>query len=275
MERGYIKLYRKALDSGLIQHAKAWQLLSWLLLSVTHKPFKTTFNGVLFSLEPGQLVSSMNEICARLKMTPKEYRTAVAFLEKAEFAANKGANRGTVFTIINWDTYQQEGQTEGKPKGKMWASSGQTEGVASRNIQEQENKKKESKKVSKAEPKPKQKSFDSLVDEYTQDPELRRAFSDFIVMRNKAKLPFTNAALERTFHDLNRISQDNHIKAEILWQSVQRGWCGVFPLKENNFAPPPRQGPSPHGNVTKTGEERRYEQPELPEWAKEAQNAIS
>lgn len=147
MDRGFIKLYRKALDSGLIQHAKAWQLLSWCLLKATHRPFKTCFNGVVFELEPGQLVTSRDEACAFLFLTPKEFRCAAKLLEKTGFLAHKGTSRGTVFTVVNWGTHQAEGAPSGPSggprKGREGAGSGPAAGVSSVYRQEQDNRKKE------------------------------------------------------------------------------------------------------------------------------------
>lgn len=152
MNRGYVKLYRKALDSGLIQHAKAWQFLSWCLLSATHKPHKTLFNGALFSLEPGQFVTSREEACSYLGLTPKEFRCVVKLLENTDFLTSKGANKGTVLTIVNWRSYQDggpaEGPTKGQQEGQQEGQVGANKGPARRGLskykQEQKNKKNKS-----------------------------------------------------------------------------------------------------------------------------------
>lgn len=45
MERGYVKLWRKCLDSGLIQNGPAWQLFGYLLLKTTHRPHRQIVGG--------------------------------------------------------------------------------------------------------------------------------------------------------------------------------------------------------------------------------------
>ena len=40
MERGFVKLWRRTLDSGILQHPTAWQVFGYLLLMANSKPHK-------------------------------------------------------------------------------------------------------------------------------------------------------------------------------------------------------------------------------------------
>jgi len=53
-------------------------------------------------------------------------------------------------------------------------------------------------------------------------------------MRKVSKKAFTNAALTHTFRELDKLAgAEDAAKIAILNQSVQRGWLGVFSLKDN------------------------------------------
>ena len=52
-------------------------------------------------------------------------------------------------------------------------------------------------------------------------------------MRKTIKKPITDRALKGILNKLDKLSNNNQIKIEILEQSIERCWIGVFPLKEN------------------------------------------
>lgn len=63
-------------------------------------------------------------------------------------------------------------------------------------------------------------------------PELAKAWDGFVEMRKSGKSPFTQRAADLTAKKLEKLAPGNDaMKADILDQSVQRGWQGVFPLK--------------------------------------------
>ncbi len=61
-------------------------------------------------------------------LTEKEYRTAKVKLEKGGFAAFKGANKGTIATLLRSDVFDIRGDTRGEQKGEQRANRGRTEG---------------------------------------------------------------------------------------------------------------------------------------------------
>lgn len=64
------------------------------------------------------------------------------------------------------------------------------------------------------------------------------ALNDFAEMRKKMRKPLTDRALALTLSELEKLAPgDDEKKIAILNQSIQRGWQGVFPLKEDPKAP--------------------------------------
>ncbi len=108
MENGYIKLWRKSLDSGLIQDHKTWVFWCWCLMKATWKPRKTLINHIMVSLQPGQFIFGREAAAKELNMSVQEIRTRVIQLVKYGNLTIKSTNRFSVITIINWDTYQPE-----------------------------------------------------------------------------------------------------------------------------------------------------------------------
>lgn len=64
------------------------------------------------------------------------------------------------------------------------------------------------------------------------------ALNDFAEMRKKMRKPLTDRALSLTLAELEKLAPgDDEKKIAILNQSIQRGWQGVFPLKDEPEAP--------------------------------------
>lgn len=75
----------------------------------------------------------------------------------------------------------------------------------------------------------------AFADEYTQCPELRQALEDFRVMRERLRKPLTARAFQLTCTELDKLAgNDDVLKTKILDQSIQRGWQGIFPLREDS-----------------------------------------
>lgn len=126
MERGYVKLWRKTLDSGLLQHPTAWQVFGFLLMSATRSNRKLMVAGQVFEIQPGDYAISVAGLCEALKLTTRQCRTALNVLEKLEIVTIKTTNKGSLISLINWHRYQEEGQAGDKQGDKQATSARQT-----------------------------------------------------------------------------------------------------------------------------------------------------
>lgn len=106
MERGYVKLWRKCLDSGLLNNATAWQLFGYLLLKATHRPHKQVMSGAVFDLQPGDVIFGRAKVAEELGIGEQSIRTALKLLEKLEIVTSRATNRCTVVSFVNWHRYQ-------------------------------------------------------------------------------------------------------------------------------------------------------------------------
>lgn len=108
MRRGYIKLWRKTLDSGLLQNGPAWQLFGYLLLKAAYKPQRQLVGSTMYELEPGQLIFSRTKAAVDLKLGEQQVRTALALLRKLDVITGRATNQCTVMTVVNWHNYQAD-----------------------------------------------------------------------------------------------------------------------------------------------------------------------
>lgn len=101
------------------------------------------------------------------------------------------------------------------------------------------------KKVSKAQSKPVE-NFDSIIEKSTESTELRDSLIEFVKFRKLIKKPMTNKALELIIAKLNKLGASDRERVAILNQSIERGWAGVFSLKDEEpqskgYQPDPRK----------------------------------
>lgn len=74
-------------------------------------------------------------------------------------------------------------------------------------------------------------SAEDLIAGYTQNEELAEALLEFLSIRKRLKAQNTVRGIKKLFADLDALSQDDHIKIQIVDQSICNGWKGVFELK--------------------------------------------
>lgn len=56
-------------------------------------------------------------------------------------------------------------------------------------------------------------------------------WAGFVEFRQRSKKPLTARGASLTFRELERLREQGHEPGDVLDQSVQRGWTGVFPIK--------------------------------------------
>lgn len=108
MTDGWIKLWRKSLDSGLLQNPDLWTFWCWCLLKASHKPTRQLVGWQMVELEPGQFIFGRKAASKELPLSEQTIRTCLKKLKNLENLTIKTTNKFTIITINNWDTYQQQ-----------------------------------------------------------------------------------------------------------------------------------------------------------------------
>ena len=120
------------------------------------------------------------------------------------------------------------------------------------------------KKVSKAQSNPVE-NFDSIIQKSTESTELREALVEFVKFRKLIKKPMTNKALELIISKLNKLGSSDREKVEIINQSIERGWAGVFALKSDEPIQQGRYGQPTQPNPYKLYNMENYGLKEIPQ----------
>jgi TolA-binding protein len=108
MNRGYVKVWRKIEDSGLIQLPNTLALFMHLLLNATHKDKKMGTPTGVIELKRGQYVSGRIALASKLKQTQQQIRTSLKRLEELEIITIESTNKFSVYTIENYSKYQDD-----------------------------------------------------------------------------------------------------------------------------------------------------------------------
>lgn len=113
MHRGYVKLFRKTADNGLMKNAHLLQFWVWCLLKANHKNgYVEMIGSQAVTLEQGQFIFGRKVAAEALKSTEMKIRGCLAALEKVGCISIKSTNKFSIITICNWDIYQSREDEE-------------------------------------------------------------------------------------------------------------------------------------------------------------------
>ncbi len=108
MNRGYVKLWRKSLDSGMIRNHKLWAFWSWCLLKASHQEMVQVVGFQEVNLHAGEFIFGRLKASKELGLSEREIRTCLDVLKKWGNVTIKTTNKFSIVSIVNWSTYQSE-----------------------------------------------------------------------------------------------------------------------------------------------------------------------
>ena len=107
------------------------------------------------------------------------------------------------------------------------------------------NHKEQQQPTTKKERKKPAETYDSIIDGFTKDQDLRDALRGFLQYRvataRRQKKAFTNQALKLNLTKLRKLSSDPKTMTAIVNQTVEKGWSGFFELKDGQPSKQQRQ----------------------------------
>jgi len=110
MNRGYVKVWRKITDSGLMQMPNTFTLFMHILMNAAHKNKKVGTTSGVIDLKVGQYISGRTRLASDLKQSEREIRTSLSRLEQLEIISIKTTNKYSIYTIENYSIYQEGDQ---------------------------------------------------------------------------------------------------------------------------------------------------------------------
>ena len=108
--QGWITLHRELTQKPIWLNSTPEQktILITLLLMVNHEENEWEWKGQKYTVQPGQMITSLNSIVEKCGkgITTQNVRTALKRFEKLEFLTNKSTKQSRLITIVNWGKYQ-------------------------------------------------------------------------------------------------------------------------------------------------------------------------
>jgi len=130
MRIGWIKLYRKLLDSNLYKNLNSKQrdVMMVCLMLANHEENEWEWQNEVYVCKPGQFITSLESIASNCACDVKvqSVRTALLKLEKWHFLTNKSTKTGRLISIVKWEQYQSEDIETNKQTNKQLTKSQQS-----------------------------------------------------------------------------------------------------------------------------------------------------
>lgn len=100
MNNGYVKLYRKHWDSGMLKNPEQWALYCYLLFRAAHKPRIQDVRGRGVELQRGQLIFGRKKAAEELHSTERKVRTGISALDRKGLLTVSPSNRFSIVTML-------------------------------------------------------------------------------------------------------------------------------------------------------------------------------
>ena len=125
MRRGYVKMWRKSLDSNVFAHEGLWKLFCLCVMKADLKGHEATMPGILkpIKIESGQFLTgrySLHEDYHQAHLKKRYSRKAaptaitlyrwLLILRDMQILNIKSYNKYSIITVINWQLYQSDEQ---------------------------------------------------------------------------------------------------------------------------------------------------------------------
>ena len=109
MNQGYVRLWRKTLESGWLRNHQLWAFWSWCLMKATHKEYDAVIGYQQVRLVPGQFIFGRRQAAIETGLSEQQIRTIVDSLKNRGNLTIKSTNRFSIISIVNWEIYQGNG----------------------------------------------------------------------------------------------------------------------------------------------------------------------
>ena len=104
MSTGWIKLHRQLLDWEWYDDINASRVFIHLMLTANHKDNK--WRGI--EIKRGSRLTSLDKLSKETNLSVSKIRTVIKKLISTNEIASKSHSQHTVFTMINYDSYQED-----------------------------------------------------------------------------------------------------------------------------------------------------------------------
>ena len=119
MERGWISLYRKSVDSQVFRNEGLWKTWSWCLIKAAHKKYYAVWDigtgTTEVELRRGQFIFGRKAAARELNMKESTVRYRMNKLKSIGNIDIHSTTHYSVVTICNWSKYQKADSEDSQP----------------------------------------------------------------------------------------------------------------------------------------------------------------
>jgi len=187
VENGYIKIFRKTIESQVFANAELFKLWMWCLLKAAHKERWVSMNTgrgeTEIKLNPGQFIFGRKSAAHEMKMTESGIWKRMQKLKNLQNLNIESNNKYSIITIINWDTYQ--------------GSENNSNSESNREVTAKEQRSNTNKNVKNVKNKEYSEDFLKFYDAYPNKIDKKRAFISWGKNKNKPDIEIILDAIEK------------------------------------------------------------------------------
>lgn len=240
-KQGWISLHRSIQDNWVWDEKPYSKGQAWIdiLLLANHQNNKFLLGNQLVEVTIGSFITSELKLAERWDWGRTKVRNFLKLLEIDGMIVKTTDTKKTTIKVVKYKQYQQleplDSNTKNPPKNngrttdEQRANNERTTDEQRANTNNNDNNANTVNNENNDNKKP--TGFALIIDDYTQNPELKKSVIDFIEIRKKNKKNMTENALKLLLKKLDGMSNDESIKIMILNQSIENCWQGIFPLK--------------------------------------------
>lgn len=198
-------------------------------------------------LEDGWFFSTVENIEEATGLNAYYQREAIKQLHELGFIETKykGLPRKRYIRINGMNIIQTIAQIDGEQETaderqcftQLTTSDAPSEPLATHPVDDNNNKEQQQPTTKKKERKKFTETYDSIIDGFTEDEPLRNALREFlrykVATAKRKKSEFTNYALKQNLGKLRNLADNPRDMLAIVNQTLERGWSGFFPLKDD------------------------------------------
>ena len=219
MDGGYVKLYRKSIESRVFTNADLWKVWCWCLMRANHKPtwvtVKTGRGESEVFLQPGQFIFGRKTAAKKLRMKQSSIRNRIEKLKNIGNLENQPNTNYTIIKILNWDTYNQSEKKEDSKEDNQRTTKGQPKDTDKNDKNDKKKEKKERKER-----------------EYP-DWLILKSWDEYKQHRKEIKSPLSELAEKKAINKLKTFIDLGFDQVEVIDQSIENGWKGLFEVKNS------------------------------------------
>ena len=118
MQQGWLKIHRKILDNFLWEDRPFSRGQAWidLILIANHEDKTTIFNGNVVEIKRGQKMTSLRKLSDRWGWSITKTKKFLEVLQSEKMLTYKSNSKNTVYTIVNFNDYQEKQEHKNNTK---------------------------------------------------------------------------------------------------------------------------------------------------------------